>query len=372
MFTHRLVFPASVLRGRGAINHLGAMCGRLGQRALLVGGKRGIASVEARVADQLDQQMVSYLGHEVLDGPCCEEAINKLAESLKRHGVEVLIATGGGRALDTAKAAGVRCNIPVVTLPSIASTCSAVTPLTFRYHPNGQFRDMFPLAYGPAAVVIDADLLATAPLDGLSAGLGDTLAKWYEYRAISDINQLSGLSGVARTNSELCFTLIQHYAADACLAVRQGQANMALEQVLDAIFLYAGLTSIMSSGAHTGAAHALYGGFTACEKTRQVAHGLLVGYGNLCLLALENRPDNELLAALELARACDIPVALAQLSSSLTEADIQLIVAQSLKVADMANMPFEITQRQLRSAIERVEKLSADDRFVILTDDTSQ
>ena len=38
MFTHRLVFPASVLRGRGAIKHLGAMCGRLGQRAMLVGG----------------------------------------------------------------------------------------------------------------------------------------------------------------------------------------------------------------------------------------------------------------------------------------------------------------------------------------------
>ncbi|MGA8120177.1 iron-containing alcohol dehydrogenase family protein [Rouxiella badensis] len=358
MFTHRLVFPASVLRGRGAIKHLGAMCGRLGQRALLVGGERGIASVEEQVAEQLDQQMLSYLGHDMLTGQCCEEEIKRLADRLKLQGVEVVVATGGGRALDTAKAAGVLCNIPVVTLPSVAGTCSAFTPLAFRYHSNGQFRDMYPLAYGPAAVVIDADLLATSPLHWLSAGLGDTLAKWYEYRAISDLGQLTGLSGVARTNSELCFTLIKHYAADACEAVRKGQANLALEQVLDAIFLYAGLTSIMSNGAHTGAAHALYDGFTACEKTRHIAHGLLVGFGNLCLLALENRSDEELLVALELARASAIPVHLNEISPDLSDADLSLIIDQSLRAPDMANMPTEITHRQMREAIARVQTLS--------------
>lgn len=358
MFTHRLIFPASVLRGRGAVNHLGAVCGRLGQRALLVGGARGIASVEERVADQLDQQMVSYLGHETLSGPCCEEEIKQLADRLKHQGVEVVVATGGGRALDTAKAAGVLCNLPVVTLPSIAGTCSAVTPLTFRYHQSGQFRDMLPLSSGPAAVVIDADLLAASPLHWLSAGLSDALAKWYEYRAISDLGALSGLSGVARTNSELCYTLIEHYAAEACFAVRNRQANLALEQVLDAIFLYAGLTSIMSSGAHTAAAHALYDGFTVCDKTRSVAHGLLVGFGNLCLLALEGRSDDELLAALTLARASAIPVHLNEIAPDLTETDLQQIVERSLRAPDMANMPTEITRQQMRAAIDRVQRLS--------------
>ncbi|TPG62454.1 iron-containing alcohol dehydrogenase family protein [Ewingella americana] len=358
MFTHRLVFPASVLRGRGAVKHLGAVCGRLGQRALLVGGIRGIESVEARVADQMEQQMVSYLGHEVFNGECCQEEIARLAEVFRVQGVEVIVATGGGKALDTAKAAGVACNLPVVTLPSIAGTCSAVTSLSFRYHQDGQFRDMFPLTYGPAAAVIDADILAQAPLNWLSAGIGDTLAKWYEYRAISDMNALSGLSGVARTNSELCFTLIEHFAADACLAVEQGKANAALEQVLDAIFLYAGLTSIMSNGAHTGAAHALYEGFTACSKTRHFPHGLLVGYGNLCLLALENRSDEELHSALALARASAIPTQLDHLAEGITEQDLADIIDRSLSAPDMANMPFEVDFAAMQAAIERVNSLS--------------
>ncbi|NIA88017.1 iron-containing alcohol dehydrogenase family protein [Rahnella aceris] len=359
MFTHRLVFPASVLRGRGAIKHLGAMCGRLGQRAMLVGGKRAIASVEAKVADQLEQQMVSYLGSEIFNGVCCQEEINRLADVFRTQGVEVIIATGGGKALDTAKAAGVACNIPVVTLPSIAGTCSAVTSLAFRYHQDGEFRDMMPLPCGPAAVVIDADLLATAPLQWLSAGIGDTLAKWYEYRAISDLNQLTGLAGVARTNSELCYTLIEHFAADACFAVHDGKANNALEQVLDAIFLYAGLTSVMSNGAHTGASHALYEGFTACPKTRHIPHGLLVGYSNLCLLALENRSDDELLTAIALARDSAIPTQLAHIATGLTEQDLAVIIDRSLSTPDMANMPWEVEFAEIRAAMERVERLGA-------------
>ncbi|WP_455268926.1 iron-containing alcohol dehydrogenase family protein [Rahnella aceris] len=359
MFTHRLVFPASVLRGRGAIKHLGAMCGRLGQRAMLVGGKRAIASVEEKVADQLEQQMVSYLGSEIFNGVCCQEEINRLADVFRTQGVEVIIATGGGKALDTAKAAGVACNIPVVTLPSIAGTCSAVTSLAFRYHQDGEFRDMMPLPCGPAAVVIDADLLATAPLQWLSAGIGDTLAKWYEYRAISDLNQLTGLAGVARTNSELCYTLIEHFAADACFAVHDGKANNALEQVLDAIFLYAGLTSVMSNGAHTGASHALYEGFTACPKTRHIPHGLLVGYSNLCLLALENRSDDELLTAIALARDSAIPTQLAHIATGLTEQDLAVIIDRSLSTPDMANMPMDITFEYVRRGIERVERLGA-------------
>ncbi|WP_112198703.1 iron-containing alcohol dehydrogenase family protein [Rahnella sp. NRRL B-41462] len=359
MFTHRLVFPASVLRGRGAIKHLGAMCGRLGQRAMLVGGKRAIASVEAKVADQLEQQMVSYLGSEIFNGVCCQEEIDRLADVFRTQGVEVIIATGGGKALDTAKAAGVACNIPVVTLPSIAGTCSAVTSLAFRYLQDGEFRDMMPLPCGPAAVVIDADLLATAPLQWLSAGIGDTLAKWYEYRAISDLNQLTGLAGVARTNSELCYTLIEHFAADACFAVHDGKANNALEQVLDAIFLYAGLTSVMSNGAHTGASHALYEGFTACPKTRHIPHGLLVGYSNLCLLALENRSDDELLTAIALARDSAIPTQLAHIATGLTEQDLAVIIDRSLSTPDMANMPVDITFEDVRGAVERVERLGA-------------
>ncbi|WKZ90683.1 iron-containing alcohol dehydrogenase family protein [Chimaeribacter arupi] len=359
MYTHRLIFPGSVLRGRGAIAHLGRMCGRLGQRALLVGGKRALAFAEPLVVRQLEESGVSYLGSEWYGGECSETQILRLSDLLERHGVEVVIAAGGGRALDTAKAAAVQCHIPVMTLPTVASTCAAMTPLVFRYHDDGQFRDMQALPEGPAAAVIDADILARTPLPGFAAGLGDTLAKWYEYRAVSATQANQALAGVVRAHSELCHTLIAAHAADACAAVRAGQANAALEQVLDAVFLYAGLTSVMSNGGHTGAAHALYEGFTGSPRTRHVAHGLLVGFGNLCLLALEQRHDHELIAAIGLARAAGIPASLEEIAPGLTPPEIAPVLQRAVRSADMANMPFPVDVPLLQAAIDRVHRLAA-------------
>jgi glycerol dehydrogenase len=46
---------------------------------------------------------------------------------------------------------------------------------------------------------------------------------------------------------------------------------------------------------------------------------LLVGYGNLCLLALEGRSDEELQTAIALAQASAVPTQLSQLAAGITE-----------------------------------------------------
>ncbi len=106
--------------------------------------------------------------------------------------------------------------------------------------------------------------------------------------------------------------------------------------------MFAGLTSLMSSGAHAAAAHAIYEGFTVCDKTREFGHGLLVGFGNLCLLALENRSDEELLEAIGLARACAIPLSLREIAE-LDSTELAGIIDMALHAPDMANMPAPVT-----------------------------
>jgi glycerol dehydrogenase len=243
----------------------------------------------------------------------------------------------------------------VVTVPTIAATCAAVTPLTVRYHDDGHFRDLFPLNQAPAVVIIDTEIIAAAPLRWLAAGLGDTLAKWYEFRAISaGLDNHSGIARASIANSRICYDLINTHGPAACDAVRKGVPDAALEQVLDAIFMFAGLTSLMSSGAHAAAAHAIYEGFTVCDKTREFGHGLLVGFGNLCLLALENRSDEELLEAIGLARACAIPLSLREIAE-LDSTELAGIIDMALHAPDMANMPAPVTAGALYSAIARVE-----------------
>ncbi|WP_192457449.1 iron-containing alcohol dehydrogenase family protein [Musicola keenii] len=357
--TQQVFFPATVLRGAGASQQLGKTCARLGTRVLVVGGHRALAATESLIREQLQQAGVTLAGLEWTGEHCSISQIERLCGRVRDTDSDVLLAVGGGKALDTGKAVAYQSGIPVVTLPTIAATCAAVTPLSVRYHDDGHFHDLYLLPVAPAAVVIDSALLARAPLRWLAAGLGDTLAKWYEFRAIDTGHSDNGFASSSRANSEICFQLIQRYGAQACQTVAVGESNAALDQVLDAIFLFAGLTSLMASGAHAAAAHALYEGFTVCDKTREFGHGLLVGFGNLCLLALEQRSDAELLEAIRLADACAVPLTLAEICPDLSDDELNAIVSASVKAPDMANLSFAVTDADVHRAIRRVEALAA-------------
>lgn len=357
MQAQNILFPAQILRGPGVIAQLGAICARWGSRALLIGGHQALAAIGDQVRQQLDINAVTLVGTEWFGGECSQTQIERLAKIVQRNDVDVIIGAGGGKSLDTCKAVGVASRTPVITIPTIAATCAAVTPLTIRYHDDGHFRDLYPLPQAPAGVIIDSALLAAAPLRWLAAGLGDTLAKWYEFRAISRHHSLSGVARSSSANSRICYDLIDSYGPAACQSVREGKSSAELEQVLDAIFMFAGLTSLMSSGAHAAAAHAIYEGFTVCDKTRAFGHGLLVGFGNLCLLALENRSDEELMGAIQLAHDCAVPLRLREIAD-LTAEELDSIVQASLHAPDMSNMPFPVSAGALYAAINRVEGMA--------------
>ncbi|MDX5628971.1 MULTISPECIES: iron-containing alcohol dehydrogenase family protein [unclassified Brenneria] len=358
MQAQNIIFPAQILRGPGVISQLGDICALLGKRALVIGGHQSLAAVNDKIRRQLEDSAVELAGSAWFGGESSEENIRRLAQAVKDQKADMVISVGGGKSLDTGKAVGVETNVPVVTIPTIAATCAAVTPLTIRYHDDGRFRDLFPLPQAPAAVIIDSEIIAAAPLRWLAAGLGDTLAKWYEFRAISDhLGQQSGVARSSCANSRICYDLIGSYGASACDAVRAGKPGAELDQVLDAIFMFAGLTSLMSSGAHAAASHAIYEGFTVCDKTRAFGHGLLVGFGNLCLLALENRSDEELREAIKLAHACAVPLRLREIAQ-LNSEELDSIVQASLHAPDMANMPGVVTAAALYQAIARVEALA--------------
>ncbi|TKI03408.1 iron-containing alcohol dehydrogenase family protein [Martelella alba] len=359
MNLQQLSFPSRVIRGEAAVNQLGGQCAALGGRAMVIGGHRALAAVEQTVYGQLAAAGVTLAVFAWYGGECSETHIERLAKQARTEGIEVIIGIGGGKALDTAKATGNAVNRPVITLPTIAATCAAITPLSIRYSDEGHFRDLFPLPQAPATVIIDTRLLSASPLRWLAAGLGDTLAKWYEYRAIGRPGLFDGMSASASANSRICYDLIARYGRPACEALLRKAPSAALEQALDAIFVFAGLTSIMGRGAHAAAAHAVYEGFTVNDKTRNFGHGLLVGYGNLCLLALEGRDDAELLEAIRLARACSLPVRLAEIRGDLSPAERDAICLAAAQAPDMANMPKPVGSGDVDQAMRRVDSLAA-------------
>lgn len=351
---HTLSFPAHLVRGAGAGNELASCVARLGERVFVLGGVKALAAAESWLSGQLAEKVVAraHYGRDVTWA-----AIHALTEQVKASGADVLLGVGGGKALDTAKVVAELAGLPVVMLPTLAATCAAVSAVSVIYDEQGHYVGLHKLAKAPDAVILDPALIATAPVRWLAAGLGDTLAKLYEYRAISGGQPTLSVNMAAYLNGQLCYQLIARHGKEACAEVTTGQPGFALEQVMDAIFLYAGFTSIMGVGDHVAAAHAIFDGFTALDKTREFGHGLLVGFGNLCLLALEQRSDDEIAEAIALARDCQVPVALDEIAS-LDAAELKVVADAACATPDMGNMPVAVSAEALIAAMQRVSALA--------------
>lgn len=83
--------------------------------------------------------------------------------------------------------------------------------------------DLFPLNQAPAVVIIDTEIIAAAPLRWLAAGLGDTLAKWYEFRAISaGLDNHSGIARASIANSRICYDLINTHGPPPAMQFARG------------------------------------------------------------------------------------------------------------------------------------------------------
>lgn len=352
-----LLFPARIFRSQGALAQLKVAAPAMGKRALILGGKQALAAAEPVLRDLLTPVMTitstEWYGGEVTDANA-----DHLVTQVQANRADLIIAVGGGKALDTGKLAAQRAGCPIITIPTIAATCAATSPFSIRYNEAGHYLDIYHLDKAPDLVILDPDLIAKSPIRWLAAGLGDTLAKFYEYRAITGGHPDFSLNMAAYANSTLCYDIIRQHGKGAIEAVTSRQSSSALEQCLDAIFTYAALTSIMGVGAHAAAAHGIFDGFTVLDKTRHYGHGLLVGFGNLCLLAIENRSDAEIIEAIQLAKACAVPVSLADIDTFSVD-ELEQVATAAMQTEEMDYMPCPINEKIIIEAMHRVSRLAA-------------
>lgn len=154
------------------------------QRIHIVTGKKAWRAVRPYLPENIVEK--ANLDITYIEGYCTLKIVEDIATELSLHSTDAVIGIGGGTALDIAKAAAVKAGIKSVLIPTIASTCAAWTPLSVFYDDNGAFTHYseFPLAN--TLVLIEPSIIAKSPLQYLKAGIGDTLAKFYEADALID------------------------------------------------------------------------------------------------------------------------------------------------------------------------------------------
>ena len=177
--------------GPDAISDLQSVVGRYGDRALIVGGKTALEKSKEKIVRALTQHgridfQICFYGGEV-----SRENIDRLVGEAKKNRSNLIIGVGGGKAIDTAKGLAETLKLPIISIPTIASTCAATTALSITYKQNGEFAEILHMDHGPVHIFIDTTIIAQSPWQYQWAGIGDAMAKYYESKVATRNENIS-------------------------------------------------------------------------------------------------------------------------------------------------------------------------------------
>jgi glycerol dehydrogenase-like iron-containing ADH family enzyme len=347
------IAPAQLLRGAGSILQLSQHLPRYGKRVLVIAGHHSRSVVEsalAEVAATADLQ-INYAS---AVNECSDRLLANLLKTVRQDKIEVIIGAGGGKVLDLSKLVAFRAGLPIVTIPTTAATCAAWTALSNVYTEAGAFDYDVTLDRCPDLMVVDYDVIATAPQRTLVSGIGDAIAKWYEASVSSGSSDKTMIIAAVQQARVLRDILLQKSTE----ALNQPGSEIWCEVVDASVCLAGVIGGIGGAQCRTVAAHAVHNGLTHLKQAKGTLHGEKVAYGILVQLRLEEFNGNQLAATarqqlLKFYDQIGLPKTLADLGlANVTLQELEQVAAIAcLPNSDIHNLPFAIHEQQLLAAM---------------------
>jgi glycerol dehydrogenase len=327
----KAVFPGKYIQGAGAVGELPALISLLGKQGLVFASP----SVSKKVLPECGVDWSARgIPIEVFHGECCEDELSRLSVAIAKTHADVLVGMGGGKTIDTAKIAADRARIPVIIVPTIASTDAPCSGCAVLYSKDGVFESVFYQRTNPAAVLVDVGIIAAAPTRFLVAGMGDALSTWFEARSCERThakNECGGYGTAAGFGiAKLCYETLLSHGVAAKLASEKHLVTPAFERIVEANIL---LSGIGFESAGLAAAHAIHNGLTALAETHSFYHGEKVAFGVLTGLQLTDAPADEAATVFSFCEDIGLPTTLADIG--LGKADRRHL----LKAAEKACAP---------------------------------
>ncbi|EKS7212489.1 oxidoreductase [Enterobacter ludwigii] len=326
-------------------------------RAVWIYGERAIEGARPFLPESFHTPGAKHLRFK---GHCSERDVIDLVTA-SGNNASVVIGVGGGALLDTAKAVARRLGVPVVAIPTIAATCAAWTPLSVWYNDAGQALQFEVFDDANFLVLVEPHIILKAPAEYLLAGIGDTLAKWYEAVVLAPQPEHLPLTVRLGINGALAIRDVLLSRSEEALADQQrGEATQAFRDVVDAIIAGGGMVGGLGERyTRVAAAHAVHNGLTVLPQTEKYLHGTKVAYGILVQSALLGQDDvlAELVAAYQ---RFTLPTTLRELEVNINNRDeLDKVIAHTLRpVESIHYLPVALTPEVLRAAFEKVESFS--------------
>ena len=290
----KAVFPGKYIQAEGAVAQLPELIRLLGTKSLILASPTVVKSILPRysVREELKESLVIC----EFNGECSENEIERVCSLIQNEKIDVIVGMGGGKTIDTAKISADKTGIPVIVVPTIASTDAPCSGCAVVYTLNGVFDYVYYQKMNPQVVLVDTKIISCAPSRFLVSGMGDALATWFEARSCERTNSENACGGYSTLTglslARLCYDTLLKYGISAIIANENNIVTPAFNHIVEANILLSGI-GFESSG--LGAAHAIHNGLTALEQTHGMYHGEKVAFGVLTSLHLtDNDPcENE-------------------------------------------------------------------------------
>lgn len=275
---------------------------------LIIHGEKSLLSIK----DEFFKTLSCKKFHLVHYGnECCHSIVNSTLDNLKNNTYDLILGIGGGKSIDASKVMMDKLNIPLFTIPTIASTCAAVSYISVMYGENHVFQELYFLKRPPHKTFINLDTLITAPKKYLWAGIGDTLAKYYEMNLKARGKRLNFNTTMGEKLSHLCKETMLNYGEHA---LSTPVVDDDFKEVAGVILVTTGIVSNLIDFKYNGAiAHAIFDALTKIKRVEEEhLHGEVVAFGILIQLQLEKNCE-ELNNLLKLYRRINLPTTLKEI-----------------------------------------------------------
>lgn len=338
--------------GPEAYQALPGLAEPFGERLLLIGGERAMAAASGRLLAALRGSGLQLVDSIVAPKVVSFDAARSLALQAHALDAQLILGMGGGRALDTAKAAAELAGLPVVCLPTIAATCAATSGLSVLYRADGSFDRFLFLGRPPLSALIDTEVLKKAPVCYLRAGIGDSLSKHVEALFSARGASLHFTDQLGLSIADGLFDRLLSLGGDALR-----DADKQQEAALISIVSVGYVSQLVQEGFNGALAHSLYYALEPLLMGKELLHGEFVAWGALCQLWLDNQ-QQKALRLRDFLQAIGIPVSLAEMGLDAQDAVLRSHALQAAQQPDMALLPYPVSGEMIHRAIDAIEQLS--------------
>ncbi len=346
--------------GEHALRDVEEITSRYGKSAAVIGGERALSAILYKIRAVVGKK-VRITDTLLYGGEASEENILRLSSEPSVKNADMIFAVGGGKALDTCKALGYRLDKPVFTFPTIASTCAACTAVAILYRSDGSFSGPCFLPGPPIHTFIDTDVIASAPVRYLWAGLGDTYAKYFESAMSARGDETAWYHSLGVNVSTSCRDCLLTYGAAAWRDHLDKRATEELTRVILTVIVTTAIASILLTADrvidyNTGLAHAIFYALTAFPEIgieKDHLHGEVVGFGVLILLLVDGQEEN-FRKIYALNRSVGLPTAPEDIG--VTRQDLERVLPKVIAMHDIDHNPYPITLEMLSDAFGRLQE----------------